>query len=88
MVVRGDDWLDEVTLSAETKIYELSDWKIKNYKVTPEELGFKRVPIEEIMAEKVEFKIAIAKDIINWTCKDAYNDLVELNMKMAKRLMR
>ncbi len=86
MVVRWDDWLDEVTLSDETKVYELSDGKIKDYKVSPEEFGFKRVLIEEIMAEEIEDKIAIAKAIIAWTSRDAHNDLVELNMKMARRL--
>jgi anthranilate phosphoribosyltransferase len=42
LVVHGDDGLDEISLAAPT---QLSEWKagtLRTYRVTPEELGFKR----------------------------------------------
>lgn len=88
MVVRWDDWLDEVTLSTRTKVFELKNEKITSYYITPEELWFKRVELKEIMAEKIEDKIKIAKEIISWKCTSAYNDLVEINKVMALKLLK
>ncbi len=40
-VVRGEDGLDEITLTSVTKITELKDGSIQSYTIRPEDFGFK-----------------------------------------------
>jgi anthranilate phosphoribosyltransferase len=87
LVVRWEDWLDEVTLSWKTTVYELKNWEIRKYEITPEDFWFKRAKKEEILAEKIEDKIEIAKKIIAWEKVWRYSDLVDLNAKVALKLM-
>lgn len=49
MVVFGEDRLDEISLSAPTKVCELRDGKKKTYEIKPEELGFLRCAKEELV---------------------------------------
>jgi anthranilate phosphoribosyltransferase len=42
LVVYGEDGFDEVSLSAPTTIYEVQDGLVRNYTVTPEDLGVER----------------------------------------------
>jgi len=42
LVVHGDDGLDEISLAAPTQLSEWKDGTLRTYRVTPEELGFKR----------------------------------------------
>ncbi len=42
LVVFGEDGFDEVSLSAPTTIYEVRDSDVRNYTVTPEDLGVER----------------------------------------------
>jgi len=83
IVLRWEDWLDEVTLTWKTKILELRDRKIKEYSISPENLGFEKCWIKEIMAEKIEDKIKIAKKIIAWVCETKHKNLVDINTKVA-----
>lgn len=41
-VVRGEDGLDEITLTAETRVTELKDSSIRTYHIKPEDFGFER----------------------------------------------
>jgi anthranilate phosphoribosyltransferase len=45
LVVHSDDGLDEVSLGAPTTVHELVGNERKTYTVTPEEMGFERVPL-------------------------------------------
>ena len=64
-VVRGEDGLDEITLTAETKVTELKDGKIKTYHLKPEELGFNRCMPEDLIGgdsdENAEIILSIFK---------------------------
>lgn len=83
LVVRWDDWLDEVTLSDRTKVFELKNWIIKKYYIKPENFWFNTVKLTEIMSEKIEDKINIAKSIINWENIWEYTNLIDLNISVA-----
>ena len=48
LVVSSEDGLDEISISAPTRVVELRDGKVETYSVTPEELGVHRAPIEAI----------------------------------------
>ncbi len=64
-VVRGEDGLDEITLTTETKVTELKDGEIKTYHLKPEDLGFNRCKPEELVGgdsdENAEILLSIFK---------------------------
>ena len=64
-VVRGEDGLDEITLTTETKVTELKDGEIKTYHLKPEELGFNRCQPQELVGgdsdENAEILLSIFK---------------------------
>jgi len=45
----GSD-IDEISVSAQTQVYEVSGGMVKDYALTPEEFGFKRADIASIRA--------------------------------------
>src|SRR5207249_3276222 len=48
LVVHGKDGLDEVTISAVTRVAEVRDGKVTTYEVAPEQFGLRRAPLSEI----------------------------------------
>lgn len=48
LVVHGEDGLDEVSLSGATLVLEVTGSEVKSYRLTPEEAGFARVPLEAV----------------------------------------
>ena len=48
MVVYGQDKLDEISLSAPTRVCEIRDGWFKSFLITPEEFGFERCKKEEL----------------------------------------
>ncbi len=47
-VVRGEDGLDEITLTDETKVTELKDGSVRTYHIKPEDFGFERCSIDDL----------------------------------------
>lgn len=84
MIVRGDDGLDEVTLSNSTQVCDLRDWKISKYTITPEEFWYSRTQIQELNDNE---RISISINIINWQETSNYNDLVDINVKVVHKLL-
>lgn len=66
-VVRGEDGLDEITLTTETKVTELKDGEIKTYHLKPEELGFNRCTPGDLVGgdsdENAEIILSIFKGV-------------------------
>lgn len=96
LVVRWEDWLDEVTLSWKSLVYHLKphpnpllkgEGTIEKYYITPEDFWFKTCELKEILTEKIEDKIEIAKKIISWEKVWKFSDLVDLNVEVALKLM-
>ncbi|MBR0105017.1 MAG: anthranilate phosphoribosyltransferase, partial [Firmicutes bacterium] len=65
MVVYGQDKLDEISLSAPTKICEIRDGWFKSYVIKPEDFGFERCTKEDLTggtpAENAKITISILK---------------------------
>ncbi len=63
MVVYGMDKLDEISLSAPTKICEIKDGWYKTYTITPEDFGFERCTKDDLKggdpAENAKITLAI-----------------------------
>lgn len=78
MVVHGHDGLDEVTLCDTTTICEVTDGKLNSFFITPEQLGFKRCKLTELIGGDPAVNAKIALQILNGE-KGPKRDVVVLN---------
>lgn len=81
-VVRGEDGLDEFTVTAETRVTELNGGSIRTYHVKPEDFGFERRKIEEIRGGGPEQNARIILDVLEGK-PGAPRDIVLLNSAAA-----
>src|SRR6266436_4446606 len=82
LVVHGLDGLDEITVTAPTRIAEVREGNVRTYEVTPEEFGIKRARLEDISGGDAEANAAIIRDILAGT-KSPRRDVVLLNAAAA-----
>ena len=82
MVVHGMEGLDEISLCGPTKISELRDSQIRNYTLTPEEVGLKRCRLEEIQGGNPEQCADALRAVLRGE-KGAKRDVVLLNSAAA-----
>ena len=78
MVVYGEDSIDEISLSAPTKVCEFKGDDFKTYEITPEQFGFWRCKKEELVGGNPEENAQIALEILKGA-KGAKRDAVLLN---------
>ena len=64
MVVYGQDKLDEISMSAPTKICEIKDGWFKSYVITPEKFGFERCTKADLKGGTPEENAQITRDIL------------------------
>ena len=65
MVVYGQDKLDEISLSAPTKICEIKDGWFKTYTITPEQFGFTRCTKADLKGGTPAENAQITRDILS-----------------------
>jgi anthranilate phosphoribosyltransferase len=82
LVVHGNDGLDEITLSAGTRVAEVRNGTVRSYEITPEDFGISRAPLEEISGGDVQANAQIIRDILD-AKKSARRDVVLLNASAA-----
>jgi anthranilate phosphoribosyltransferase len=54
LVVHGEPTMDEISLCGKTLVAELKDGKIEEYEVVPEDFGFKRVVLGDLVVKNQE----------------------------------
>ena len=64
MVVYGKDSIDEISLSAETKVCEFKNDEFKSYIIKPEDLGIARCNKEDLVGGTPQENAAIVNDIL------------------------
>ena len=79
LVVSSEDGLDEISISAPTRVVELRDGKVETYSVTPEELGVDRAPIEGIGAGPPEENARITRAVLSGEDTGAARSLTLVN---------
>ncbi len=79
MVVYGTDRLDEVSISAPTKVCEFDNGSFKTYTITPEDVGLKTADKSEILGGTGAENAEITKGILKGEIKGAKRDVVLLN---------
>lgn len=78
MVVYGTDSIDEISLSATTKVCEFKGDEFKSYEITPEQFGLKRCEKSELVGGTPEENADIVKEILSGK-ESAKMDAVLLN---------
>lgn len=78
MVVYGMDKLDEISLSAPTKVCEIKDGALHTYEIKPEDFGLSRCKKEDLAGGDPKENAAITLSILNGE-KGAKRDAVLLN---------
>lgn len=81
-VVCGADGLDEVTITTDTKIAEVIDGQIKIFYVAPEDFGFKRAILSEILVSNIEESVKVTTNVLNGE-KNPSRDIVIINSAYA-----
>lgn len=83
MVVRGEDGLDEVTITGKTTVVELKNGKINKKKLSPKDFGIKPCSFSEISGGNKKMNTDIALQIFKGECKTRHQDLVLVNVALA-----
>lgn len=65
MVVYGEDSIDEISMSAPTKVCEFKDGNFKIYEITPEQFGFERCQKSELVGGTPQENAQILRDILD-----------------------
>jgi anthranilate phosphoribosyltransferase len=82
LVVHGSDGLDEITITASTRIAEVRDGQVRSYEVTPEEFGLQRATLEEISGGDASHNAGLIREVLAGK-KSARRDIVLLNAAAA-----
>jgi len=78
LVVSSYDGLDEISISAPTKVTELRNGETLTYELTPEELGLKRYELQDVMGGDPGTNAEIIKRVFRGE-RGAYRDIVLAN---------
>jgi len=82
LVVHGSDGLDEITITAESKVTELRDGELETYTVAPEDFGLTRATLAEIQGGDARQNSQIILDVLRGE-RGARRDIVLLNAAAA-----
>ena len=64
LVVHAEDGLDEISISAPTRVAELRDGAIREYTLTPEDMGLRRAPLDSIRVDGIEASAAMIRSVL------------------------
>jgi len=78
LVVHGADGLDEVTITDRTFVTEAAGRVLKDYEIAPEDFGFKRAALQDLLGGSIQENVAIARDILSGE-RSSRRDVVLLN---------
>jgi len=63
--VHSTDGLDEISISAPTRVCEVCYGEIRSFEITPEEIGIRRQPLESIAGGDARENARIAQSILH-----------------------
>lgn len=77
LVVYAEDGLDEISLAAPTRVAELRDGEIHQYRIAPEDFGIRRQPLDSLKVESAEGSLLMVEHALAGESPAA--DIVALN---------
>ncbi len=78
LVVHSRDGLDEISISAPTRVCEVRDGELRSYELNPEDLGLARHPIERVAGGDARENASIAREVLGGA-NGARHDIVVAN---------
>ena len=78
LVVHGSDGLDEITITGDTTITELTGDEIKTYTIHPEDFGMTTGDVSDLKGGDIKENVRIARELLDGM-KGAKRDVVLLN---------
>lgn len=78
LVVTSEEGLDEISISSPTRVSELKDGEVRSFEITPEDLGLRTYPLEEMMGGDPAMNAHIIRRVLQGE-KGAYRDVVLAN---------
>ncbi|HSF24017.1 MAG TPA: anthranilate phosphoribosyltransferase [Blastocatellia bacterium] len=82
LVVHGSDGLDEITITAESKITELKHGRLRSYAIAPEDVGLNRASLKDIQGGDAQANSKIILEVLDGQ-PGPRRDLVLLNAAAA-----
>ena len=79
VVVYGMDKLDEISISAPTKVCDFENGRYRTYMIKPEDFGFRTVDKSEIVGGTPQENAKITEGILDGSIKGAKREIVQLN---------
>jgi anthranilate phosphoribosyltransferase len=79
LVVHGRDGMDEITVTAPTLVAEVSDGKIREYEISPENFGLSRHAPDGLLGGDAHLNARILRDILSGAEEGAARDVTLLN---------
>jgi len=84
-VLRGDDGLDELTLSTTSSVWWVREGKVAAHRLDPDRLGLTRQPTSALRGGDAAFNAAVVRDVFGGQ-RGAVRDAVVLNAGLALAL--
>jgi anthranilate phosphoribosyltransferase len=78
MVVHGEDGMDEISISAPTRVAELKDGEVTTYTIEPEDFGMQSAPLDALRVGSATESLQVILDVLADKPSPAY-DIVCLN---------
>ena len=63
MVVHAEDGMDEISISAPTRVAELKDGKVSSYTITPADFGMETASLDELRVGSAEESLAMIRGV-------------------------
>ncbi len=79
VVVRGEDNLDEISVSAPTRVKSFKNGERKDFLVQPEDFGIERVPFEKVKSNGKHDNIRIAEELLKGELNSEHYKLIAVN---------
>ena len=78
MVVRSEDGMDEISISAPTNVVELHDGQIKRYQISPSDFDMSLASLDDLRVDSPEHSLQVIQDVLDNQPGPAF-DVVCLN---------
>jgi anthranilate phosphoribosyltransferase len=79
LIVSSEDGLDELSVSAPTRVVELKEGRINSFTLTPEEAGIERAPADSLVQGDPAANAALTRAVLSGNVDGVERSLVLLN---------
>lgn len=79
LFVTGGEGIDECSITTYTNVFELKNGDVKQYQITPEEVGLKRGKLVDIEAKNAEESARLIEQVLQGRSNEAASNITILN---------